>query len=262
MQKKLADGNCVSEAALGSMSTVRAFGAECSELKEFEVAMEKYLSLNLRSAVVYVGYMVCYTSLPSLVTALVLFYGGLLVYCTGPDHISSGQLVSFLLYLTSLSDAFNSIGYIFASLTQAIGAADKVFELMYREPRITPPSGDTRDPIVESDSIVHQALANSIACSTAKRTVAHQERGLRPTSCSGEIILKGVDMHYPARPKRKILDDLSLSVPPGAVVALVGPSGGGKSSIVSLVQHLYEPSKGEVLIDGNKVSTNAWTIML
>ena len=60
-------------------------------------------------------------------------------------------------------------------------------------------------------------------------------------------------MYYPARPQRKILDGLTLEAPPGTVVALVGASGGGKSSIVSLIQHLYEPSKGEILIDDQKV---------
>merc|ERR1712127_1139266 len=99
------------------------------------------------------------------------FYGGLLVMTDGHGHITSGELVSFLLYLSSLTDAFNSIGYIFASLTQAVGAADKVFELIHRKPKRTEPSSS-------------------------------------PSS-------------------------MTLNVPPGAVAALVGPSGGGKSSIVS-----------------------------
>ena len=76
MQKKLADGNSVSEAAIGSMATVRAFDAGESELREFESCMEKYLSLNVRSAIAYCGYATCVTSLPQLVTALVLYYGG------------------------------------------------------------------------------------------------------------------------------------------------------------------------------------------
>lgn len=72
-------------------------------------------------------------SLPQLVTALVLLYGGQLV---NDGVITSGQLVSFLLYLSSLSDAFNMMGSMFSSLTQAVGAADKVFELMHRKPRM------------------------------------------------------------------------------------------------------------------------------
>lgn len=62
-------------------------------------------------------------------------YGGMLIQ---DGRISKGQLVSFLLYLSSLSDAFNMMGSIFSSLTQAVGAADKVFELMHRKPRTKP----------------------------------------------------------------------------------------------------------------------------
>lgn len=105
MQKKLADGNSVSDAALGSMPTVRAFDAAHGELHEFEECMENYLALNKRAAAVYVGYCTCITSLSQLVIAVVLFYGGLLVK---DGAITSGQLVSFLLYLSSLSDAFSS----------------------------------------------------------------------------------------------------------------------------------------------------------
>ena len=114
MQKKLADGNSVSEAALSAMPTVRAFGAENAELKEFSMHCERYLELNRKAAIAYLGYATITTSLPQIMIAVVLFYGGLLVHSDGPDHISSGQLVTFLLYLSSLSDAFNSIGSIFA----------------------------------------------------------------------------------------------------------------------------------------------------
>jgi ABC-type multidrug transport system fused ATPase/permease subunit len=71
MQKKLADGNSVSEAALGSMSTVRSFDAAESELGEFEKCMKSYLDLNMRSAVAYCGYAAFTTAVPELVFALV-----------------------------------------------------------------------------------------------------------------------------------------------------------------------------------------------
>ena len=122
------------------MATVRAFGAETAELEEFEKCMDNYLTLNYRVALATFGYSTCVNVLPELVTALVLFYGGLLVQSTGPDHITGGQLVSFILYLSSLSNAFGSLGGIFASLTRAVGAADKVFELMNRKANLTRPS--------------------------------------------------------------------------------------------------------------------------
>jgi ATP-binding cassette, subfamily B (MDR/TAP), member 9 len=148
--------------------------------------------------------------------------------------ISSGGLVSFLLYLQSLSDAFSSIGYIFSSLTQAVGAADKVFELMNRKPKLKQPSVSGRNNSIHRPTAIEK-------CRTC---------GLEPPTCRGEISLQNVEMYYPARPQRAVLKGMSLDVPPGKIVALVGQSGGGKSSVISLVQHLYEQSSGKVLIDG------------
>lgn len=243
MQKKLADGNSVSEAAIGSMATVRAFDAAASELKEFECKMQEYLDLNLRSAVAYLGYCTCVTCLPNLVTAVVLFYGGLLVR---NGDMTSGQLVSFLLYLQSLSEAFGAIGYIFSSLTQAVGAADKVFELMNRKPRLTPPS---LNPNPQSSCVSSRGIMGV----EAKKTAQQRYGGISPDSCQGELTLNKVELYYPARPQRRVLHDMTLRVPAGSIVALVGPSGSGKSSVMSLVQHLYEPTAGEVKIDGRPV---------
>eukprot|EP00535_Pseudo-nitzschia_heimii_P000051 CAMPEP_0197181692 /NCGR_PEP_ID=MMETSP1423-20130617/5899_1 /TAXON_ID=476441 /ORGANISM="Pseudo-nitzschia heimii, Strain UNC1101" /LENGTH=897 /DNA_ID=CAMNT_0042631989 /DNA_START=38 /DNA_END=2731 /DNA_ORIENTATION=- len=234
MQTKLAEGNSVSEAAISSMPTVRAFDAAPTEYKEFKGYMDEYLDLTFKSAVAYSGYATVSTSLPQLVTALVVFYGGLLVR---NGNISSGELVSFLLYLQSLSDAFASIGYIFSSLTQAVGAADKIFELMQRKRRVKSQSSSSQSSDLRGQSVVQKVRTS----------------GLEPSECRGEISLENVDMYYPARPNRRILDGMSLSVPPGSIVALVGPSGGGKSSVISLVQNLYEQSCGKVMLDDMEV---------
>jgi ATP-binding cassette subfamily B (MDR/TAP) protein 9 len=150
--------------------------------------------------------------------------------------ISSGGLVSFLLYLQSLSDGFSSIGYIFSSLTQAVGAADKVFELMYRK-RPGMPQQSSSSPGGGEHDLVEKIRTN----------------GLEPNTCRGEVTLKNVEMYYPARPNKRVLNDMSLSVPPGSIIALCGASGGGKSSIISLVQHMYEQSSGKVLLDDVEV---------
>jgi len=242
MQKKLADGNSVSEAALGSMSTLRSFGAESMEMNEFRECMDSYLGLARRSAIAYIGYSSCSTSLPQLVTAIVLFYGGLLILIPDPP-LTSGELVSFLLYLSSLTDAFNSIGYIFSSLTQAVGAADKVFELINRKPKRT-------DPALTGGT---GTGATGTQAEKKHRVDQFRSAGMRPAKCSGEITLNSVVMSYPSRPGQTVLDGLTLRVPPGAVAALVGPSGGGKSSVISLVQNLYETTSGDVCIDGRRV---------
>jgi len=159
--------------------------------------------------------------------------------------LTSGKLVSFLLYLQSLSDAFSTIGWVFSSLMQAVGAADKVFELLHRKPRITPPS--TTDPPEQPSA--HTGILGIEATKTRQqRTI-----GRRPASARGEIVLEDVEMYYPARPNRRVLNGMSLQIEPGSIVALVGQSGGGKSSVMSLIQHLYEPSSGKVLFDGIEV---------
>lgn len=104
--------------------------------------------------------------------------------------------------------------YVFTSLSEAFGAADKVFELIDRTPAML------------------------------------FEGKYEPPTCEGEITLENVVFSYPTRKDSRILDGLSLTIKPGTVVALVGPSGGGKSSIVNLIERLYDTEAGSVKLDG------------
>ena len=76
------------------------------------------------------------------------------------------------------------------------------------------------------------------------------ESGLRPTGCVGEISLEHVAFHYPSRPGVSVLQDLTVTFPAGKTAALVGASGCGKSTIVSLVERFYDPTGGIVKLDG------------
>lgn len=245
-QKKLAEGNSVSEATMSSMPTVRTFGAETIELAEFEECMKKYLSLNQLAALASLGYGTVVGSLPELVKAVVLFYGGLLVQS---GSISGGELVSFILYLSSLSQAFNNLGGVYASLVRAVGAADKVCELMNRKPQLTTPSYVDEEHV---EALVANKRSHLLGVESTK-VLEQRAMGLSPQNCTGEITFDTVDFSYPARPNRLVLNGLDLRIPSGQIIALVGSSGSGKSSIVKLIQHLYEATSGSVRIDDYRV---------
>ena len=170
------------------MTTVRAFGAEKSELAEYKTYMDQYLILNSKETRVYFISNFCFNSLPQLVTVLVIYYGGLLVLSDGKDSITSGQLVTFMLYLSSLNDAFSSIGDISTSIGQTLGAADKVFELIHRHSQIKKPSTSIRS-----------SSSNSVDYSTSQRVTDLVSHGLHPNECYGKVNLENVDMYYPAR---------------------------------------------------------------
>lgn len=159
------------------------------------------------------------------------------------EDITSGQLVSFLLYLQSLSDAIASMGWVFGSLTQAVGAADKVFELLNRQPKTTPPS-TTRPIEPERTSRAHNLQLGTF------RTTQQRLQGIVPESVRGEIEFQDVTLYYPSRPQKRVLNGISFRVAPGSIVALVGESGGGKSSVISLLLHHYEQQSGRILLDG------------
>lgn len=123
-------------------------------------------------------------------------------------------LVSFLLYQMQLGDNLRQMGEVWTGLMQSVGASRKVFEYIDREPQI-------------------------------------QHNGeYMPENVVGKIEFRNVHFSYPTRSDQPILKDLSFTVEPGETVALVGPSGSGKSSCISLLENFYVPNAGQVLVDG------------
>lgn len=214
-QKALADANTVAEEGLSTMATVRSFAAEGLESQRFGAKLAGYAKLVRHQANFYIVYLACTMMLPQAVTALVLFYGGKLAM---EQRIRAGSLLSFVLYLQTLNSNFSTLGDFYSNMVQALGAAQRVFDLSVREPKLP--------------------LDPPVGCAAPLGNY------------QGTLRLEGVRFTYPARPEVEVLKGLSLEVPAGKVVALVGPSGNGKSTVIGLVKRLYKAHEGSVTLDG------------
>ncbi|VDM61485.1 unnamed protein product [Angiostrongylus costaricensis] len=167
-------------------------------------------TLQFYRAIAYMGYTWNNEFCENAILVAVLFYGGHLVMS---DMMTVDELITFLLYQMQLGENLYNIGYVVTGLMECVGASRKVFEYMNRNPLI--PNDGTMEP-----------------------------------KLGGRIEFTDVYFTYPSRPNNPVLKGLNLVIEAGQTTALVGPSGGGKSSIVSLIQHFYEPNSGTVTIDG------------
>uniref|UniRef100_A0A5S6QD22 Uncharacterized protein n=1 Tax=Trichuris muris TaxID=70415 RepID=A0A5S6QD22_TRIMR len=200
----------VAEEVISNIRTVRSFANEDGERDRFRLRVLGMLEIFQKEALAVVAYTWLSEFFSLIILVIVLWYGGHLVLI---DHLSSKDLIPYLLYQLQLGEALISMSGVYTGLRQAVGASRKVFELIDRKPQIV-------------------------------------DFGLiSPSSVMGRIEFKHVTFSYPSRPDQLVLNDVSFTVKPGETVALVGPSGSGKSSCIALLQRFYEANSGEVTLD-------------
>jgi ATP-binding cassette subfamily B protein len=210
-QDALADASHVAEESLSAVRTVRAFNAEAAETARYERATGDAYDAARRRAIAGSTFMGGASGGGFLAMAAVLGYGGRLV---AVGDLTAGALTAFLVYTLFIAMSLGGLADLWAEVMRGLGAADRVFALMDRPPAM-PTAG-----------------------------------GARPASCEGRVAFEGVRFVYPTRPDAEVLGDLDLEVAPGEVVALVGASGAGKSTVAALIGRLYDPTAGRILLDG------------
>ncbi|XP_047236280.1 ATP-binding cassette sub-family B member 9 isoform X2 [Girardinichthys multiradiatus] len=215
VQTVLAEANKVAEETISAMRTVRSFANESGEANSYYAKLLVMFQLNKKQALAYACYMWSSCISELALEVAVLYYGGHLVV-TG--QLSSGGLISFFIYMLELGECFESIASVYTGLMQGVGAAEKVFEYLDRKPK-------------------------------------HPAEGTEaPDKCTGLVEFNDITFAYPTRPEIDVLKGVSFTLRPREVTALVGPSGSGKSSCVSLLENFYLPQHGQVLLDGKPVN--------
>ncbi|KIM40361.1 hypothetical protein M413DRAFT_177897 [Hebeloma cylindrosporum] len=222
-QEAMGEMTKVASESLSALRTVQSYNAVPQEEKKFHEKVETVLVLARREAIAS-GIFFGSTGWSGNVTLLgLLGYGGTLV---SHGDISVGDLTSLLLYTVYVGSGLQMLTSFFSSIMRGIGAGVRVFEVLDRTPAIPYATGDEA-----------------------------------PKDNLGIIEFKNVHFEYPSRRGVEILRDFNLELSAGESVAIVGESGGGKSSVHSLLLRFYDPIKGKITCDGKDIrefSTTSW----
>ena len=212
-QSALADASETAQQAFSSVRTVRSFAAEAKEGERYLACISRSYRLGAQKALAYGAFGGVIGTVGQYAVCLVLWYGGTLCI---QGQIGPGQLTSFLLYTIFIAVALGGLSDLFGTLMTALGASERVFTLLDAQPSIRTEGGVRLDE----------------------------------PEFAGRLELEDVSFSYPSRPDVRVLDSVSLTVDPGSVLALCGPSGSGKSSVIALLERFYDPDEGRILIDG------------
>ncbi|KAH0829104.1 hypothetical protein J3R83DRAFT_2570 [Lanmaoa asiatica] len=220
-QEAVGEMTKVAQESLAALRTVQAFNANAQEQAKFSDRINRVLALARKEAIAS-GIFFGSTGWSGNMTIIgLLGYGGTLV---SQGAITVGDLTSLLLYTAYVGNGLQMLTGIFracsafSSIMRGIGAGTRIFELLDRKPAIAPSQGIDVD-----------------------------------LSRRGIIRFENVGFEYPSRKGVQILDDFNLEIGVGENVAIVGKSGGGKSSVQSLLLRYYDPVRGKVTFDGQDI---------
>lgn len=216
-QDRVGDVGAYVDEALHEIRTMQAYGHESVDRARFGERVEDVFAAarrRIRQRALLVA------------TVIVLAFGavGIILWIGGHDvvagRISPGELSAFVFYAVIVASAVGTISEVIGDVQRAAGATERLFELLSVDPSIRAPA----DPVP------------------------------LPSPASGTVTFEDVTFHYPSRPAMPALDRLSLAIEPGERLALVGPSGAGKTTVFQLLLRFYDPQSGVVRIDGVDVT--------
>ena len=212
---KLGEMNGFVEEMITGQKTLKAYGREEYTQKRFDKKNKEAVDAYYRAE--YYGSIVgpCVNFINNLSLSLISVFGALL-YLAGSMTI--GDISSFVLYSRKFSGPINEAANIFSELQSALAAAERVFKLIDEEPE------------------------------KADRADAEELTEVR-----GDVRLEHISFGY--EPKKTIIHDLSFQAQPGRLIAVVGPTGAGKTTLINLLMRFYDPDSGRILVDEKQTDT-------
>ena len=217
VQDRIAEATGTAEEAFSQIRTVQSFTRESEETRRYTAHMAHVIAAATDRSRIRATFFGILTFCAFGGVVAVLWQGGRLVL---EGTLTAGALVSFLLYALYVAGAVGSLGSLFGVYQEAVGAARRTFDLLETEPAIASPPNAIR----------------------------------LPQPVRGEVALEHVSFTYGSS-LPEVISDISLRIAPGEVVALVGASGAGKTTIASLIPRFWDVTSGRVLVDGHDVRT-------
>ncbi len=212
-QDRIADVGTLVDEVLGAMKIVQAFGQEKREADRFTGAVESAFGTARRRIRIRAAMTMIIIAMIFGAVTLVMWQGALDVQA---GRISGGMIAAFVLTGGLVASSFGALTEVYGDLIRAAGAAGRLGELLSAQPVIAAP-------------------AHPIAL---------------PKTALGSVEFDQVKFRYPTRQEVSALSNFSLKIEPGETVAVVGPSGAGKTTLFQLLQRFYDPESGTVRVDG------------
>ena len=221
MTDRLADATAFLDETLHEVRTVQAYTHEPIDRARFAERIEAVFAAAITKA---------RFNAALIAAVIVLAFGaiGVILWVGGNDvikgRITGGELSAFLFYSVLVANAVAAVSEVYGELMRASGASERLMELLATEPDIAAP-------------------ANPVALPAANGSNNGSNK-------IGYLSIQNVTFHYPSRKEVAAISNFSADISPGQVVALVGPSGAGKTSLFQLLLRFYDAKSGRILIDG------------
>ncbi len=239
VQQRIAELTADAEENISGVRVVKSFAREPHQLERFRHSVSRVFDQSMVATRLEARFNPIIGFLPQLGLAAVLLIGGRSVIHA---HLTLGEFSQFYLYLNMLIGPMRSLGVTLGLAQRATASGARIFQVLDREPRLNEPDGAPPLPAgnghvqLRGVSLRYDELDDFGAVYAAPREIS-------------------LDGDRAARPARAVLNDIDLDVPAGSTVALVGATGSGKTSLVSLIPRLYDTSAGEILLDGADIRT-------